>query len=94
MIFRNRTTALGICGAIALLTTVVRHQLWHLGDAYWLTLESLVILQIGVSALALSAYRKPWPFVLCVVILLIIGQFWAIENVAAVIIWRLGKFGP
>ena len=93
-ILRNRATALGICAAIALLTAVVRHTLWQHGEVYWLTLESLAVLQTVVSAVALFVYPRPWPFVICVVTLLIVGQLWAVESIAVGIIWSFGRFAP
>ena len=89
---RYLSTSLVPCASIALVTLLVSNYLWYLGPLYWIALIVLAIVHLVASTIAFVDKTNGLMFKYGVVILLLIGQLWAIEMIYMQIIWRINGF--
>ena len=82
------------CASIALATLLVSNYLWFLGPLYWIALSVLAIIHLIASTIAFVDKTNGLMFKCGLVILLLIGQWWAIEMIYMQVIWRINGFGP
>lgn len=93
-VVNNKLVHLALCVVLATASIVVNETLSHLGDAYWLLLWSLALIHLIISVMLLIAAPRKLLFGIAVVVLLIIGQWRAIEMIAMLTIWSLRGFAP
>lgn len=89
---RYLSTSLIPCASIALATLLVSNYLWFLGPLYLNALTVLAIVHLVASTIAFVDKTNGLMFKCGVVILLLIGQLWAIEMIYMQIIWRINGF--
>lgn len=90
----NKLVALTACASVALCTIAVDKLLWQLGDTYWFALGLLAFLHIVISGVFFIANAGNRLFRLSIVLLLLVGQWWAVQMLAMQIIWRVQGFAP
>lgn len=79
--------------ATSLLACAAYLTLWNLG-AYWIALQFLAVVN-GCLAIAILTRTKEFRGRLAVVLLgLMVGQFWLIENAVMHLLWRMRGFAP
>ena len=83
-----------ICTIIAVCSIVVNNLLWFLGDIYWLLLACLLIIAVIASIRIFIANPGQLLLRTFVIVLLIVGQWWAIQIFAAQVVWRIVGFAP
>lgn len=91
---RYLSTSLIPCASIALATLLVSNYLWFLGPLYMNALTALAIIHLVTSMIAFVNKTNGLMFKCGIVILLLIGQLWAIEMIAMEVIWYFGRFAP
>lgn len=90
----NSQLGLAVCVALAVGTIVAKESLWHLGGIYWFVLSLLALTHVVCTGAVIFANPNASLIKFGVVVLLIVGQWWAIQMIAMQVIWRLRGFAP
>lgn len=92
--FKNQATGLAICAVIAITSFLVSESLWYMGGMYWFLIGLLALVHIVLSGAVLLAKPSRLYIKLSVVVLLIVGQWWMLQMLVMIVIWRLRGFAP
>jgi hypothetical protein len=85
--------ALAFCAGIAALTLWAQKSYW-LGGYNFILLGMFLVVHVIVSSLVLWLIPSHALFKIVVVAFLIVGQWWAVEWIAMLVIWSLRGFAP
>ena len=83
-----------VCAILAFVSLVAGETLSHLGSAYWLLLWALALSHVVVSTAVIIISPEKRLVAVIVLVLLVMGQWRAIEMIAMLTIWSLRGFAP
>jgi hypothetical protein len=85
--------SLAICGGVTAITLWAQKSYW-LGGNNFILLCVLAVIHIVISILFLWFIPAGNFLKIAVIVCLIVGQWWGIEFIAMIVIWKLKGFGP
>ncbi len=91
---KSWTKGISICLLLALISELVSRNLWHLGAVYWIALGLLAATHLVITGLVVMSNSRNVLATTSAIVLLFIGQSWALEMLAMQVIWRIRGFAP